>query len=91
MRGIGDSASLRAVHTRVVGIQRDRDERAVLPYYTIVADVKFYKWSSTYSYEADQTWTDDELCDELDKGGHFAAFEQPDLFIEELRSCFGKM
>ena len=29
--------------------------------------------------------------DVLDKGGHFAAFEQPDLFIEELRSCFGKM
>ncbi len=25
---------------------------------------------------------------ELDRGGHFAAFEQPELFIEELRTCF---
>jgi epoxide hydrolase len=25
---------------------------------------------------------------ELDRGGHFAAFEQPDLFTRELRDCF---
>lgn len=25
---------------------------------------------------------------ELDRGGHFAAFEQPDLFVRELRDCF---
>ena len=25
---------------------------------------------------------------ELDRGGHFAAFEQPGLFIDELRNCF---
>ena len=25
---------------------------------------------------------------ELDKGGHFAAFEQPKLFVSELRNCF---
>ncbi len=25
---------------------------------------------------------------ELDKGGHFAAFEQPEVFIDELRTCF---
>lgn len=25
---------------------------------------------------------------ELDRGGHFAAFEQPALFVEELRTCF---
>lgn len=24
----------------------------------------------------------------LDKGGHFAAFEQPELFVEEIRACF---
>ena len=27
----------------------------------------------------------------LDRGGHFAAFEQPDLFVKELRACFRKM
>ncbi len=25
---------------------------------------------------------------ELDRGGHFAAFERPDTFVEELRKCF---
>lgn len=25
---------------------------------------------------------------ELDRGGHFAAFEQPALFTQELRDCF---
>jgi pimeloyl-ACP methyl ester carboxylesterase len=28
---------------------------------------------------------------ELDRGGHFAAFEQPAIFVDELRSCFGKI
>lgn len=27
----------------------------------------------------------------LDQGGHFAAFEQPELFVAELRSCFKMM
>jgi len=28
---------------------------------------------------------------ELNKGGHFAAFEQPGLFVSELRDCFRLM
>jgi len=28
---------------------------------------------------------------ELDKGGHFAAMEQPELFIEEVRNCFRQL
>jgi pimeloyl-ACP methyl ester carboxylesterase len=28
---------------------------------------------------------------ELPRGGHFAAFEQPELFVNELRSCFRHM
>ena len=27
----------------------------------------------------------------LDRGGHFAAFEQPALFVDELRTCFAKL
>ena len=27
----------------------------------------------------------------LERGGHFAAFEQPKLFVDELRACFRKM
>ncbi|MBX9606163.1 MAG: epoxide hydrolase [Gammaproteobacteria bacterium] len=27
----------------------------------------------------------------LDRGGHFAAFEQPALFVDELRACFAKL
>ena len=25
---------------------------------------------------------------ELDKGGHFAAFERPEVFVDEVRACF---
>ena len=25
---------------------------------------------------------------EVDKGGHFAALEVPDIFVEEVRACF---
>jgi epoxide hydrolase len=28
---------------------------------------------------------------ELDKGGHFAAFEQPEMYLKEVRACFRKM
>jgi epoxide hydrolase len=28
---------------------------------------------------------------ELDRGGHFAAFEQPELFIRELRTFFRQL
>jgi pimeloyl-ACP methyl ester carboxylesterase len=28
---------------------------------------------------------------QLDKGGHFAAFEQPGLFVDELRTCFAQL
>jgi pimeloyl-ACP methyl ester carboxylesterase len=28
---------------------------------------------------------------ELDRGGHFAAFEQPEIFVDELRTCFRKI
>lgn len=28
---------------------------------------------------------------ELDRGGHFAAFEQPALFVREVRACFGAL
>ena len=27
----------------------------------------------------------------LDRGGHFAAFEQPELFVNELRTCFARV
>ncbi|WP_269620446.1 epoxide hydrolase family protein [Zhongshania sp. BJYM1] len=28
---------------------------------------------------------------ELEKGGHFAAFEQPEIFVNEVRACFAKI
>jgi pimeloyl-ACP methyl ester carboxylesterase len=37
---------------------------------------------------AETRFTDIRYWNELDKGGHFAAFEQPELFVNELRSFF---
>jgi pimeloyl-ACP methyl ester carboxylesterase len=44
-------------------------------------------------YAAPRSWA--ERCihnlihwNELEKGGHFAAFEQPELFVNEIRTAF---
>lgn len=44
-------------------------------------------------YAAPRSWAEKCMHDliywnELDKGGHFAAFEQPVQFVEEIRACF---
>jgi pimeloyl-ACP methyl ester carboxylesterase len=38
---------------------------------------------------AEKRFTNIVYWNELEKGGHFAAFEQPELFVNELRRCFG--
>jgi pimeloyl-ACP methyl ester carboxylesterase len=47
-------------------------------------------------FRAPRTWAEQSYphliyWNELPKGGHFAAFEQPELFVAELRACFGKL
>jgi hypothetical protein len=37
---------------------------------------------------ASRTYTDLRYWNELDRGGHFAAFEQPDVFVQEVRNFF---
>jgi pimeloyl-ACP methyl ester carboxylesterase len=44
-------------------------------------------------YTAPRSWAERSIhnliyWNELDRGGHFAAFEQPALFVDELRKCF---
>ena len=44
-------------------------------------------------YKAPRSWVERAMprliyFNELDRGGHFAAFEQPELFAEEMRRCF---
>ena len=40
---------------------------------------------------AEQRYANIVYWNELTKGGHFAAFEQPELFVQELRACFRLM
>jgi pimeloyl-ACP methyl ester carboxylesterase len=40
---------------------------------------------------AQQRYPNIVYWNELDRGGHFAAFEQPELFVQELRACFTDM
>ena len=37
---------------------------------------------------AEAVWPNLFYWNELDKGGHFAAFEQPGLFVDEMRKAF---
>jgi pimeloyl-ACP methyl ester carboxylesterase len=36
----------------------------------------------------ERSYKDLRYWHELDRGGHFAAFEQPELFVQELRNFF---
>ena len=38
-----------------------------------------------------QTYSNLIYWNEAEHGGHFAAFEQPDIFVEEMRSAFRKL
>ncbi|MBV9997185.1 MAG: epoxide hydrolase [Caulobacteraceae bacterium] len=40
---------------------------------------------------AERTMTNIIHWNELPRGGHFAAWEEPDLFVQELRDCFRKV
>ncbi|HXA47307.1 MAG TPA: epoxide hydrolase, partial [Burkholderiaceae bacterium] len=40
---------------------------------------------------AEQTYTNLVYFNEVERGGHFAAFEQPTLFAKELRAGIGAM
>nr|WP_047169515.1 epoxide hydrolase [Sphingomonas sp. Y57] len=47
-------------------------------------------------FNAPRSWADDFYSNiihwnKLDKGGHFAAFEQPETFVRELRTCFAQI
>jgi epoxide hydrolase len=40
---------------------------------------------------AERRYTDLRYFNEPDRGGHFAAFEQPERFVEEVRAAFRTM
>ena len=40
---------------------------------------------------AERRFPDIRHWNELDRGGHFAAFEQPELFVDEVRAFFGQL
>lgn len=47
-------------------------------------------------FRASKRWLEERFTDlvyynVLDKGGHFASFEQPTIFVDELRACFRPM
>jgi epoxide hydrolase len=47
-------------------------------------------------FRASRRWMEKRFTDlvywnELERGGHFAAFEQPELFVAEMRACFRRM
>jgi len=47
-------------------------------------------------FRASRRWAERSMSNiihwnELDRGGHFAAWEQPDLYVDEIRTCFRKV
>jgi pimeloyl-ACP methyl ester carboxylesterase len=47
-------------------------------------------------FRPSRRWADRQMANiihwnELDRGGHFAAWEQPELYVREIRTCFAKV
>jgi pimeloyl-ACP methyl ester carboxylesterase len=47
-------------------------------------------------FRASRRWAEKHMANiihwnELDRGGHFAAWEQPELYVSEIRACFRKL
>ncbi len=40
---------------------------------------------------AENTYKNIRYWNSVDRGGHFAAFEQPEIFVDELRRCFRQL
>ena len=65
----------------------------------LISDVNVPAGMSVFPKEilkASRRWAETRFKDlryfnVLDKGGHFAAFEKPEVFVQELRSCFATM
>lgn len=63
-------------------------ENVTLPYGASTFPQEIFKPSRRWAEKFYKTIV---YWNELDRGGHFAAFEVPDLFVEEVRACFELM
>jgi len=59
-----------------------------LPVAATVFPREIYRASKS---SAEQTYSNLIYWNEAERGGHFAAFEEPDIFVEEMRSAFRKL
>jgi pimeloyl-ACP methyl ester carboxylesterase len=66
----------------------DLDSTISIPSGISVFPKEIFKTSERW---AKNRFTDLRHFNVLNKGGHFAAFEQPELFVKEIRTCFAKM
>jgi len=65
-----------------------KTQRLALPVGVSIFPKEFSRPSKRW---ADQHFSNIIHWNELSQGGHFAAFEQPELFAAELRNCFRKL
>jgi len=59
-----------------------------LPVAATVFPQEKYRASKSW---AEQTYSNLIYWNEAERGGHFAAFEEPDIFVEEMRSAFRQL
>lgn len=76
----GSTGRMRAVHFQ--------EAQLSLPVAATVFPREIYRAPKSW---ADQTYSNLIYWNEAERGGHFAAFEEPDIFVEEMRSAFRKL
>ena len=84
----GSGASSARLYWESFGGGEGREQPVSIPMGATISTKDIFRTSERF---ASRVFTNIVYWKDKEKGGHFAAFEQPNAFVSELRECFGVM
>ena len=84
----GSGASSAQLYWESFGGGEGREQPVLIPMGATISAKDIFRTSERF---ASRVFTNIVYWKDKEEGGHFAAFEQPNAFVSELRECFGVM
>ena len=84
----GSGASSARLYWESFGGGEGREQPVSIPMGATISEKDIFRTSERF---ASRVFTNIVYWKDKEEGGHFAAFEQPNAFVSELRECFGVM
>ena len=84
----GSGASSARLYWESFGGGEGREQPVSIPMGATISATDIFRTSERF---ASRVFTNIVFWKDKEEGGHFAAFEQPNAFVSELRECFGVM